>query len=177
MGICLPFTIAAGNLSILQQLIEIKAKPLPGSSMKWVWSEVMDHRRIWVLITDGVCARICSSGDGNVALIAPPEDLVFDTNKCSPDDMARAWYRFNGGSGFLRGPKTQFAGHIAQILQEAAAEGAYEALIIIAAPQIAEELEHALDARTRALLIGDIVRDISLSRAQKCAPAMGVGSL
>lgn len=137
----------------------------------------MHHSRIWVLITDGFSARICSSGDGNVALIAPPEDLVVDSNKCSPDDMARAWYRFSGGSGFPRGPKTQFAGHIAQILQEAVAEGAYEALIIIAAPQIAEELEHALDVRTRALLIGDIVRDLSLSSAQKYGPAMGVGSL
>jgi protein required for attachment to host cells len=77
--------------------------------------------------------------------------------------MSRAWYRFKGGQGFLRGRKAQFAGHIAQILQEAAAEQAYEGLIIIATPEIADELERALDSRTRALLVGDVVRDLPVS--------------
>ena len=113
----------------------------------------MRNFRIWVLITDGVSARICSSGDGNVMPITPPEDAPFNRSQGASGEMSRAWYRFKAGHGFLHGPKAQFAGHIAQILQEAAAEHAYEALVIIATPQIAEELERALDPRTRALLI------------------------
>ncbi|HXJ01772.1 MAG TPA: host attachment protein [Micropepsaceae bacterium] len=96
--------------------------------------------------------------------ITPPEDVLLD----GPEgEMSRAWYRFRSGHGFLRGPKAQFAGHIAQILQEAAAEQAYDGLIIIAAPYIADELERALDPRTRALLVGDVVRDLPMSESPK----------
>jgi protein required for attachment to host cells len=58
------------------------------------------------------------------------------------------------------GATARFADHIAQILGEAAAERAFDGLVIIAAPHIAAEIERALSLQTRALMIGDIVRDL-----------------
>jgi protein required for attachment to host cells len=49
--------------------------------------------------------------------------------------------------------------HVSQLLLEGAREGAYDGLIIIAAPAVAAELEDALAPETRALLIGEIVHD------------------
>jgi protein required for attachment to host cells len=49
--------------------------------------------------------------------------------------------------------------HVSQLLLEGAREGAYDGLIIIAAPAVAAEREDALAPATRALLIGEIVHD------------------
>ena len=60
----------------------------------------------------------------------------------------------------MSGATSRFAGHIAQILAEAAAEHAFDGLVIIAAPQIANEIERALGPQTHARMIGGIVRDL-----------------
>lgn len=60
----------------------------------------------------------------------------------------------------MGGATAHFTDHIAQILGEAAAERAFDALVIIAAPHIASEIDHALAPQTRALLVGEIVRDL-----------------
>jgi protein required for attachment to host cells len=48
---------------------------------------------------------------------------------------------------------------VSQVLLEGARERAYDGLVIIAAPTVAAELEERLAPDTRALLIGNIVRD------------------
>jgi protein required for attachment to host cells len=60
----------------------------------------------------------------------------------------------------MGGPTAHFMDHIAQILGEAAAERAFDGLVIIAAPHIAGEIERVLTPQARALLVGDIVRDL-----------------
>jgi protein required for attachment to host cells len=60
----------------------------------------------------------------------------------------------------MGGATAHFTDHIAQILGEAAAEHAFDGLVIIAAPHIASEIERALSPRARALMIGEIVRDL-----------------
>ena len=60
----------------------------------------------------------------------------------------------------MAGATAHFMDHIAQILGEAAAERAFDGLVIIAAPHIAGEIERLLSPQARALMIGDIVRDL-----------------
>jgi protein required for attachment to host cells len=60
----------------------------------------------------------------------------------------------------MGGATAHFMDHIAQVLGEAAAERAFDGLVIIAAPHIAGEIERVLTPQTRALMIGDIVRDL-----------------
>jgi protein required for attachment to host cells len=121
----------------------------------------MREARIWVVIADGESARISSSSDGTTMLVpAPPSANPF----ASVDDQAmrshRAWY---GGERrpciFYRGPKGEFAAHIAQILLEAAREHAYDGLIMIATPEIESELRRAIGPEISAKLVGEIIRD------------------
>jgi protein required for attachment to host cells len=114
--------------------------------------------RIWVLITDGSCARLCSTGDGTVTPITPLGDFEGPMDHAA--GRSHIWYGSKSGYGFLPVTKARFAAYVAQLLQEGAAEQSYDGLIIVATPQIAAELEQSLDPKTRALLIGGIVRDL-----------------
>ena len=121
----------------------------------------MPNPRIWILITDGVSARICSTKDGTTtAIVAPTELRPTASEDPGNKRKSEAWYLLGGKSSFMRGPTAHFTDHIAQILGEAAAEHAFDGLVIIAATHIASEIERALSRQTRALMIGDVVRDL-----------------
>jgi len=119
---------------------------------------------IWVLITDGVTARICSTGDGLATpVVAPmvptcpldgPADIVWN------ETAYRAWFSADSQRLFPSSAKGQLALHLAQLLNEGARDRAFSGLIVVAAPQIRWELKQALSPETRALLIGKIVRDL-----------------
>ncbi len=94
----------------------------------------MRRDAIWVLITDGAQARVCSTAGG----LAMPLNMP-----------ARA----------LQGGAHRFARGLADFLRDAGAEGAYARLIVIASPLVAEELDDALQPETRARLIGQVIRD------------------
>jgi protein required for attachment to host cells len=121
----------------------------------------MRNNRIWILITDGVSARICSSSDGTTTAITAPIDLNSAAIE-GPENkrISEAWYFSGGTSCLMSGAMSRFAGHIAQILAEAAAERAFDGLVIIAAPQIASAIDRVLGPQIRARMIGEIVRDL-----------------
>jgi protein required for attachment to host cells len=110
---------------------------------------------VWVLITDGATARICSTGDaGTIPVLAP------DFSTPDWDERAyRAWFRADCRRLFSSG-RRQLALHLAQLLHEAASEGAFNGLVVIASPQIRDELQRALSMETRALLIGNVISDL-----------------
>jgi protein required for attachment to host cells len=121
----------------------------------------MRNTRIWILITDGVSARICSTDDGStVAITAPQEARSSTIGEPTHEMMDEAWYLRGGRNRLMRGTSAHFADHIAQILEEAATERAFDGLVIIAAPHIASEIERSLSLQARALMIGDVVGDL-----------------
>ena len=121
----------------------------------------MPNPRIWILITDGVSARICSTDDGStVAITAPQEARSSAMGEPSRQRIDEAWYLLGGKSSLMHGTSAHFADHLAQILEEAATERAFDGLVIIAAPHIASEIERALSLQARALMIGDVVGDL-----------------
>lgn len=116
--------------------------------------------RIWILITDGISSRLCSCQDGFAAPITTP---LFDVHEMASDGRDarayKAWFKAEPCNRLSRSPRRQHVLHVSQLLLEGARERAYDGLVIIAAPSIAAELEEVLAPDTRALLIGNIVRD------------------
>jgi protein required for attachment to host cells len=130
----------------------------------------MRNTRIWILITDGVSARICSTDDGStVAITAPGETRSSAMGDPPRQRIDEAWYVQGGESSPMCGASAHFMAHIAQILEEAAAERAFDGLIIISAPHIASEINRALSPQTRALVIGEIVGDLLYAPAEPTA--------
>src|SRR6266550_3561494 len=116
----------------------------------------MRNNRIWILITDGVSARICSTSEGIArAITAPTEPPSTSVGDPENKRASEAWYILSGRFGLMGGATAHFMDHIAQILGEAAAERAFDGLVIIATPHIASEIERALPPEARALMIGD----------------------
>ena len=117
--------------------------------------------RIWVLITDGVNARICSSEDGLArpisAPIFPPEG-AFDRHV----SVHEAWFKADGQRRLSPNPRRQHLWHLSQLLLEGARDGAYDGVIVIAAAPVASVLREMLAPETCALLIGDVVLDFSM---------------
>jgi protein required for attachment to host cells len=121
----------------------------------------MRNTRIWILITDGVSARICSTSEGTTTSItAPTETRLGMIGGPTSQTMDEAWYLRGGRNSLMRGATAHFTDYIAQMLEEAATERAFDGLAIIAAPHIASEVEHALSQHTRALMIGGVVQDL-----------------
>jgi hypothetical protein len=135
----------------------------------------MDDVRIWVVICDGESARICSTSDGTTAIVPPPPFADPFAGALEGNPIEKAWFG-HAKRGFLvrRGPKEQFARHIAQILFEAAREQSYDGLILIAAPEIEAELRRALAPETEARLLGEIIRDLPFARPVEADHAEGI---
>lgn len=120
--------------------------------------------RIWVVITDGVNTRICSSRDGMATPITTPLFHVHGSALAEWDLRPyRAWFKAERQNHLSRNPRRQHLLHVGQLLLEGAREAAYDGLIIIAAPGVAAELEDALAPEALARLIGEIVRDHTIS--------------
>lgn len=124
----------------------------------------MNQASIWVVITDGASTRICSSGEGVTTLIPA---LHYAASEPRPEDREFSFRNaYAGWDSGARGkrietPCRRFAKELAAFLREAGRERAYEGVILIATPKIADELQDVLSPETRALLVGGIVRDRS----------------
>lgn len=120
------------------------------------------RERIWVLITDGVNSRICSSQDGTAMPIAAPLFRLEGANSHERHaNMYAAWFKAENRSRPSPNPTHQHLLHLSQVLLEGAREGAYDGLVIIAAEAVAAPLKAALAPETRALLIGKVIRDFA----------------
>jgi len=129
-----------------------------------VGKRIMSARgaRIWVLITDGVNSRICSSEDGTaMPITAPLFRLEGAISRERHVNMYNAWFKAENQSRPSRSPTRQHLWHVSQVLLEGARNGAYDGLIIIAAEPVAALLKEALAPETRALLIGKVIHDFA----------------
>jgi Protein required for attachment to host cells len=114
---------------------------------------------IWVLITDGITARICSTAEGMTTRL-PMHGLTASEWDCWANGLGLGLPGATPRRAFFRGGKRLFATFLAQFLQQAAQEDADEKLMIVAAPRIAAALNTALAPETRARVIGKMVCDV-----------------
>jgi protein required for attachment to host cells len=118
----------------------------------------MREANIWVLITDGETARICSTREGLTTPISAVTPCAAFAGR--EEAIFNAWHGRNRRDGFDRSANRTYAGYLAQLLFEAGREGSYDSLIIIAAPDFVKDLNRALAPETAARLIGSIVKDV-----------------
>lgn len=138
----------------------------------------MNESRIWVLVADGDTARFYSSCSDMSRLtpalghevsardaihLAPvmPQPRVFDEADIW-NEPVEMWDvpGFIPAGGF-HDSRAPFADHLAKLLRDGASDGAYDALIIAAAPHLMPSLDRALTPETRARLMGCVVDDLT----------------
>ena len=124
----------------------------------------------WVLITDGVTARICSAADGMTTPLTM-HGLTSSKWDCWANGLGVGLQGAGSRQAFFTGGKRLFAASLAQFLQQAAQEDAYEKLVIIVAPHIAGALNAALGPEARARVIGKLVCDVADSETPELSLA------
>lgn len=134
----------------------------------------MTEPRIWVLVANGESARLYC-GDGNMARLTPaisrelraldfiqvapviPEPSAFDEADIW-NEPVEMWDVPESSTIF--DSRAPFADQLARLLRDGAFDGAYDGLVIAAAPHIMSSLNRALTAETRARLMGCVVDDL-----------------
>lgn len=143
--------------------------------------------RTWALIADGARARVLEnhgSSHGDLPPVSPGhgqshndwlpvEGLVFHGDHSATHDLVtdRQGRSFNSvGTGRSaiesktdphRDQKTKFASHLAAMLAEQLANGAYHRLIIAAPPATLGDLRRAISDRVRETVIAEFAHDLT----------------
>lgn len=131
-------------------------------------------KKTWILVADGAKARILERLAPNAALF-PASDKCFSESEAreptrdigtdrpgrvheSADTARHAmvprvdWHRF---------AKEQFAKTVAGALEDAAKQKKFEALVLVAPPQALGDLRGALGQHAKALVEGEIGKDLT----------------
>lgn len=127
---------------------------------------------LWVLVADGGRARILvNSGVGKGLHPASGEAFGIDNPPTREQGTDRPGRTFDSaGSGrhameprvdWHRFEKVKFSREIAQRLDRAALDGAFDRLILIAPPATLGDLRSALDGKTRQKVVGEIAKDLT----------------
>lgn len=128
--------------------------------------------KIWVLVADGSRARFFRTDRA-----APLEELEDSLNPAAREperalQSDRKGQTARGGPGMMQfgaegenDPKAEeerrFARSLADHLKKTRLAGDYERLFIAAPPDFLGELRHAMDAGTRAVVVGEMPKDLS----------------
>lgn len=128
----------------------------------------------WVLVADGAKARILerkgmrgplSPVSGQVLAEAEARRPTRETGSDRPgrvhESADTARHAMEPRVDWRRFAKERFAGGIAGVLEEAALENRYQALIVVAPPQALGDLRGALGPHTAALVTREIARDLT----------------
>lgn len=133
----------------------------------------MPKRRVtWFVLADGSRARfVTRRADGPgyevVAEYAAPEaqlptrDLISDRPGRQQESATSAHHGVEPRSDAHRERKAAFAQQIAERLNEAAAQGAFDELVLYAAPRALADLRGALGDGTRAKLKAEFAKDLT----------------
>lgn len=128
----------------------------------------------WVLVADGAKARLLERIGENSPLISasgkcfcepeartPTRDIGADRPGRVHQGANAARHSIEPRVDWHRYAKEQFAKSVAGALEEAALARKYEALILVAPPQTLGDLRAALGQHARALITGEIAKDLT----------------
>ena len=128
----------------------------------------------WVLVADGSKARLLERVDANAPLTpatgkcfsesearTPTRDIGSDRPGRVHESADTARHAMEPRVDWHRFAKEQFAKSVAHALEKAALDRKYEALILVAPPQTLGDLRLALGQHTRALVAGEIAKDLT----------------
>jgi protein required for attachment to host cells len=128
----------------------------------------------WILIADGAKARLLERVGANAPLTPasnrclseaeariPSRDIGADRPGRVQESANTARHAMEPRVDWHRYAKEQFARSVAGALEEAALRKKYEALILVAPPQALGDLRGALGQHARALVTGEIAKDLT----------------
>ena len=128
----------------------------------------------WILVADGAKARLLERIGENTPLISASEKCFREPEARTPtrdigaDRPGRVHQGANAARHAMeprvdwhRYAKEQFAKSVASALEEAALARKYEALILVAPPQALGDLRSALGQHAKALIAGEIAKDLT----------------
>jgi len=133
----------------------------------------MTKRRVtWFVLADGSRARFVrrrQEGSGyeiaaqyeSAEAHLPTRDLVSDRPGRVRESATAAHHGVEPQTDAHRARKTAFAQEIATRLNAASAEGAFDALVLYAAPRALAELRTALDQATRSKIKAEFAKDLT----------------
>lgn len=133
----------------------------------------MRNRDTWVLVADGVQARLFRA-DRRKHMLEPMDEWHSDAARGKGEDIVsdRPGHYFDGNVLGQRSamepptdPKTlekrRFARHLAERLDESGSAGRFESLVVVAAPQTLGDLRERMSASLRDRIEAEIDKDLT----------------
>lgn len=129
----------------------------------------MPNKRItWFCVADAGTARIKQQTAMRGPLVsvatlnhAPYEHGRYEEAGKGQESMGTARHGFQDAEGPIRKEKREFAAVVAEYLDAAAQRGAYHRLVLAAPPKFLGDLRAALSAKAKALVAGEIAKDLT----------------
>ena len=134
--------------------------------------------RTWILVADGARGRVFESL-GKSGTVSEREDLRRDTDlpptreleddKPGRGNVPTTTHRhgFQPTSDAHRELKRDFAEELARLLDEQLAAGAYDRLVVVAAPVTLGDLREALSERVRSVVLAELDKDLTKHSARE----------
>lgn len=129
----------------------------------------MPNKRItWLCVADAGTARIKQQTAlrGPLASITTLNHPAYEHGRYEEagkgqESVGSARHGFQDAEGPIRKEKREFATVVADYLGAAAQRGAYQRLVLAAPPKFLGDLRSALDAKAKALVAGEIPKDLT----------------
>ncbi len=133
----------------------------------------MPKRKVWVVVADGAHARLFRA-EGTNYTIEPLREEVYDPARRKGLDLVadrpgRTFDRSHDQGRHAMEPDTdpkrvekqRFARHLAEVLETGLNEGAYNELVLVAAPRTLGDLRAVLSERVRTHVRREIDKDLT----------------
>ncbi len=133
-----------------------------------------NDKTYWIVVADGAKCRVLTR-KGTDGTLSAASNLCFSdsearelTREIGTDRPGRSQESVGGARHAMeprvdwhRFAKEQFAHQVAQALEDAALKKKYQALIVVAPPRTLGDLRGAIGKHTRALVVGEIAKDLT----------------
>ena len=127
-----------------------------------------NKRIIWFCVADAGTARIkqAATPRGPLASVAtlnhaPHDHGRYEEAGKSQESVGGARHGFQDADGPIRREKREFAETVADYLDDAAQRGIYHRLVLAAPPKFLGDLRAALGTKAKALVAGEIDKDLT----------------
>jgi protein required for attachment to host cells len=133
----------------------------------------------WIVVADGARARIfVNRGPGKGLELSGSEltaehqrtsDMVRDSLPRTHEAVGHARHAIEPRSDPHQDLKRQFTEHLAQVLDQSAAEKAFDRFVIVAPPKVLGDFRKAISKRLQSLLHTEVAKDLTKATAKEVA--------
>lgn len=132
----------------------------------------MKHAKTWILIADGGRARVLAAPGAGAPLTRIPglereadlpagRDIVTDRLPRAHDSVGAGRHAIEPRTDPHEQLKASFVASLAAMLDEKAARGEVERLIVVAPPKVLGQLRAELSKRVKSMVAGEVAKDLT----------------